>query len=133
MTDLLAGQMHMTIEGATTLLPHIQSGKVRALAVMSPQRLPALPDVPTMIESGYSGFPSASWTGVLAPAGTAVSIVGKLNAAINEGLQSPEISANFARFSAQAKIGSPQDFADFIAVEAPKWAALVRASGAKVE
>ena len=133
MTDLLAGQMHMTIEGATTLLPHIASGKVRALAVMSPQRIPALPDVPTMLESGYSGFPAASWTGVLAPAGTSAAIVSKLNAGINAGLQSPEISTNFARFSAQAKIGSPQDFADFIAVEAPKWAALVKASGAKVE
>jgi tripartite-type tricarboxylate transporter receptor subunit TctC len=132
-TDLLAGQMHMTIEGATTILPHIASGKVRALAVMSPQRIPALPDVPTMIESGYSGFPSASWTGVLAPARTPAAVVSKLNAAINDGLQSPQISANFAKFSAQAKIGSPQDFADFIAVEAPKWAALVKASGAKVE
>ncbi len=133
MTDLLAGQMQMTIEGATTLLPHIASGKVRALAVMSPQRIPALPDVPTMLESGYSGFPSASWTGVLAPAGTPASIVSKLNATINDGLQSPQISADFSRFSAQAKVGSPQDFADFIAVEAPKWAALVKRSGAKVE
>ena len=133
MTDLLAGQMHLTIEGATTLLAHIQSGKVRPLAVMSPQRIPALPDVPTMLESGYSGFPSASWTGVLAPAGTPAPIVGKLNAAINDALQSPEISTNFARFSAQAKVGSPQDFAAFIAVEAPKWAALVRDSGAKLE
>jgi tripartite-type tricarboxylate transporter receptor subunit TctC len=133
MTDLLAGQMHMTIEGATTLLAHIQSGKVRPLAVMSPQRIPALPDVPTMLEHGYSGFPPASWTGVLAPAGTPPSIVGKLNAAINEALQSPEISTNFAKFSAQAKVGSPQDFAAFIAVEAPKWAALVKDSGAKLE
>jgi tripartite-type tricarboxylate transporter receptor subunit TctC len=132
-TDLLAGQMHMTIEGVTTLLAHIASGKVRALAVISPQRIPALPDVPTMLESGYNGFPAASWTGVLAPAGTSAAIVNKLNAAINDGLQSLEISANFARFSAQAKIGSPKDFTDFIAVEAPKWAALVKASGAKVE
>ena len=84
MTDLLAGQMHMTIEGATTLLAHIQSGKVRALAVMSPQRLPALPDVPTMTESGYAGFPPASWTGVLAPADTPAAVVGKLNVAIND-------------------------------------------------
>jgi tripartite-type tricarboxylate transporter receptor subunit TctC len=133
MTDLLAGQMHMTIEGVTTLLPHIQSGKVRALAVMSPQRIPALPDVPTMIESGYDGFPPASWTGVLAPAGTSAAVVGKLNVAINQGLQSLEIKANFVRFSAEAKIGSPQDFADFIAAEAPKWAALVKASAAKLE
>jgi tripartite-type tricarboxylate transporter receptor subunit TctC len=133
MTDLLAGQMHMTIEGATTLLPHIQSGKVRPLAVMSPQRLPALPDVPTMIESGYTQFPPASWTGVLAPAGAPAAVVGRLNAVINQGLQSPEIKDNFARFSAEAKIGSPQDFAEFIAAEAPKWAALVKASAAKLE
>ena len=59
---------------------YIQSGKVRPLAVMSPQRLPALPDVPTMLENGYSGFPATSWTGVLAPAGTPASIVSKLNA-----------------------------------------------------
>jgi tripartite-type tricarboxylate transporter receptor subunit TctC len=133
MTDLLAGQMHMTIEGVTTLLPHIVSGKVKALAVMSPQRIPALPDVPTMSELGYSGFPSASWTGVLAPAGAPAAVVGKLNATINDGLQSPEISALFAKFSAQVKIGSPGDFAEFIAIEAPKWAALVKASGAKVD
>jgi tripartite-type tricarboxylate transporter receptor subunit TctC len=133
MTDLLGEQMHMTIEGITTLLPHIQSGKVRALAVMSAERIPALAQVPTMVESGYGGFPPASWTGVLAPAGTPAAVVGRLNAAINAGLQSPEITASFARFSAQAKIGSPQDFADFIATEAPKWAALVKASGAKVE
>ena len=133
MTDLLAGQMHLTIESATTLLPHLQSGKVRALAVTSPQRLPALPDVPTMIESGYGGFPPASWTGVLAPAGTPAAVIGKLNAAINNSLKSAEIKGNFARFSAEAKVGSPQDFAAFIADEAPKWAALVKASAAKVE
>jgi tripartite-type tricarboxylate transporter receptor subunit TctC len=105
----------------------------RALAVMSPQCPPALPDVPTMVESGHSRFPPASWTGVLAPAGTPAAVVGKLNAAINQGLQSPEIKDNFARFRAEAKIGSPQDFADFITAEAPKWAALVKASAAKVE
>jgi tripartite-type tricarboxylate transporter receptor subunit TctC len=133
MTDLLAGQMHMTIEAATTLLPHVQSGKVRALAVTSPQRLPAFPDVPTMLESGYSGFPSASWTGVLAPAGAPAAVIGKLNGAINNSLQSAEIKANFARFSGEAKVGSPQDFAAFIAGEIPTWAALVKASAAKIE
>jgi len=133
MTDLLGGQMHMTIEGITTLLPHIQSGKVRALATMSPQRIPALPEVPTMIELGYADFPPASWTGVLAPAGTPAAVVVKLNSVINQGLQSGETKALFARFSAEAKIGSPQDFGDFIASESPKWAAMVKTSGAKVE
>jgi tripartite-type tricarboxylate transporter receptor subunit TctC len=133
MTDLIAGQMQMTIEGSTTGVPQIQAGKVRPLAVTSIERLADIPEVPTMSELGYRGFPPASWTGVLAPAGTPAAIVDKVNAAINTGLASPEIKASFAKFSAQARIGSPQDFAAFIAAEAPKWAALVRASAAKVE
>src|SRR5258708_3802339 len=133
MTDVLAGQTQMTIDGLTTSIPHIQSGKVRALAVMSAERVAEIPDVPTMAESGYPNFPPASWTGILAPAGTPAAVVAKVNAAINAGLASPEIKASFAKFSAEAKTGSPQDFAAFIADEAPKWAALVKASGAKVE
>jgi tripartite-type tricarboxylate transporter receptor subunit TctC len=100
---------------------------------MTPQRLPALPDVPTMSELGYAGFPPYAWTGVLAPAGTGAVVVAKLNAAINAGLQSPEITANFVKFNAQTKVGSAADFAAFIAAEAPSWAALVKASGARIE
>jgi tripartite-type tricarboxylate transporter receptor subunit TctC len=100
---------------------------------MSAERVPEIPDVPTMAESGYPGFPPASWTGILAPAGTPPAVVAKVNAAINAGLASPEIKAAFAKFSAEAKTLSPQEFAAFIADEAPKWAALVKASGAKVE
>ena len=119
MTDVLSGQMQMTIDGLTTSIPHIQSGKVRALAVMSPERVPEIPDVPTMAESGYPGFPPASWTGILAPAGTPAALVAKVNAAINAGLASPEIKAAFAKFSAEAKALTPQEFAAFIADEAP--------------
>jgi len=133
MTDVLSGQMQMTIDGLTTSIPHIQSGKVRALAVTSAERVPEIPDVPTMAESGYPGFPPASWTGILAPAGTPAAVVTKVNAAINAGLASPEIKAAFAKFSAEAKAMTPQEFVAFIAEEAPKWAALVKASGAKVE
>jgi tripartite-type tricarboxylate transporter receptor subunit TctC len=133
MTDVLGGQMQMTIEALTTAVPHIQVDRVCALAVTSPERIADIPDVPTMLEQGYREFPAASWTGVLAPAGTGAAIVGKINAVINAGLAAPEIKASFAKFSAQAKIGSPQDFAAFIAAEAPRWAALVRASGAKME
>ncbi len=133
MTDLMAGQNHLTIEGATTLLPHIESGKVRPLAVMTAQRMPALPNIPTMQELGFPGFPPVSWTGVLAPAGTPAPIVARLNAAISAGLQSPEIKANFVKFNAEMKPGSAADFAAFIAAEVPVWAALVKASGAKVD
>jgi tripartite-type tricarboxylate transporter receptor subunit TctC len=132
-TDLLAGQIQMTIDGATTLLAHIIAGRVRALAVMSTTRIAEIPDVPTMIECGYREFPPSSWTGILAPAGTPAAVIEKINAAINQGLQSPEIVASFARFNAEAKIGSARDFAAFIADEVPKWGALVKLSAAKVD
>jgi tripartite-type tricarboxylate transporter receptor subunit TctC len=133
MTDLMAGQSHLTIEGATTLLPHIEAGKVRPLAVMTLKRMPNLPDVPTMAELGYPQFPPVSWTGVLAPAGTPARIVAKLNAAIGASLQSPEIKANFVKFNAEMRPGSAADFGAFIAAEVPVWASLVQASGAKLD
>lgn len=132
-TDLLAGQTQMTIEGATTLLPHVVAGKARALAVTSRTRIAEIADVPTMIECGYHQFPPSSWTGMLAPAGTPAEVIEKINAAINQGLRSPEIEASFARFNAEAKIGSARDFAAFIADEVPKWGALVKLSAAKVD
>jgi len=133
LTDLIARQIDIDFEPMPTALPHIRSGRLRPLAVTTAARSPLLPEVPTIAESGVGGYDLTRWTGVLAPAGTPAAVVSKLNAAINQGLQSPEIKDNFARFSAEAKIGSSQDFADFIAAEAPKWAALVKASAAKLE
>jgi tripartite-type tricarboxylate transporter receptor subunit TctC len=132
-TDLLGGQTQFTIDGLTGLYPLVAEGKVRPLAVARPERWPALPNVPTMVESGFPDFVYDAWTGVVAPAGTPVAIVNKLNAAINDGLRSPETTANLAKFSAIAKIGSPQDFAAYLATELPKWAAIVKLSGAKPE
>ena len=110
-TDLLAGQIQMNFDATGSLLPHIRDGKLRALAVSSPQRNPDLPDVPTMVESGID-FLMTFWTAVLAPAGTPPEIVGKLNGVINEALRSNELRASLAKFQVEAKIGSPQDFAD---------------------
>jgi tripartite-type tricarboxylate transporter receptor subunit TctC len=92
-----------------------------------------LPDVPTMIESGLAGFTSYSWTGLLAPAGTPTQTVDRLNRAINQGLQSAELNSNLERLGAEAKAGSPQDFAAFIAEETQKWGAIVKASGVKLD
>jgi tripartite-type tricarboxylate transporter receptor subunit TctC len=132
-TDLLGGQTHLTIDGLTGLYPLIQAGKVRPLAMASGARWPELPDVPTLIESGYPDFNLDAWTGVVAPAGTPREIVARLNAAINEGLQSAEAKQSLVKISAVAKIGAPADFAAFLAAELPKWAAIVKVSGAKVE
>jgi tripartite-type tricarboxylate transporter receptor subunit TctC len=131
-TDLLAGQIDMTINGKSVLLPHIQAGKVRALAVTSAERWADLPDVPTLVESGYMDVPYDTLFGVLAPAGTPAAIVDKLNASINEGLRSPETRAAFDKLGIETKISTPQEFAAIIAVEAPKWAEVVRVTGIKV-
>ncbi len=132
-TDLLSGQTQFTIDGLTGLLPLIQDGKVRALAIARAQRWPELPDVPTLVESGFADFTVDAWTGVMAPAGTPAAIVTMLNRSINESLGSAEAKAGLARFSAIAQTGSPQEFAQFIESELPKWAAIVKLSGAKID
>ena len=132
-TDLLSGQTQFTIDGLTGLLPLIQDGKVRALAIARAQRWPELPDVPTLVESGFADFTVDAWTGVMAPAGTPAAIVTMLNRSINESLGSAEAKAGLARFSAIAQTSSPQEFAQFIESELPKWAAIVKLSGAKID
>jgi tripartite-type tricarboxylate transporter receptor subunit TctC len=132
-TDLLSGQTQFTIDGLTGLLPLIEDGKVRALAIARAQRWPELPDVPTLVESGFADFTVDAWTGVMAPTGTPAAIVTMLNRSINESLGSAEAKAGLARFSAIAQTSSPQEFAQFIESELPKWAAIVKLAGAKID
>jgi tripartite-type tricarboxylate transporter receptor subunit TctC len=131
--DLIAGQIHMTINGKSVLLPHIQAGKVRALAVTSARRWPDFPDVPTMLELGYMEKPYDTLFGVVAPAGTPAAIVARLNATINEGLRSAETRAALDKLGIEPLISTPEEFAALIAEEAPKWADAVRQTGIKVE
>ena len=132
-TDLIGGQTHFTIDGMLILIPQIKAGKLRALAVGRPQRWPDLPDVPTLLESGFPDFVIDAWTGVVAPRGTPPRIVAQLNAAINEGLRTPETTAALARFHALPKAGTPQEFEALLKDQLPKWAAMVKIAGAKGE
>ena len=132
-TDLLAGQVQMIFETTAILLPHVEGGRLRALAVATQARSPLLPGVPTTAESGYPKLIASFWSGLLAPAGTPPNIVQKLNAAINEILKSKEAQTGLARLNAEAKAGSPQDFAAFIAAETPRWAAIANATGIKAD
>jgi tripartite-type tricarboxylate transporter receptor subunit TctC len=132
-TDLMAGRLHFIFDSPGVLLPHIQAGKLTALAVTSPKRSADLPDVPTMAESGYPDFLMTFWTGVVAPAGTPAPVVEQLNRAINDGLSSDEMKKSLARFHVGPKPGSPQDFAAFVASESKKWAGVISAAGIKVE
>jgi tripartite-type tricarboxylate transporter receptor subunit TctC len=132
-TDMLGGTIHLNIGTASTLVPLIQEGKLRAISVWGPTRFPELPDVPTMMESGFPGLSLYFWSGLWVPAGTPAAIVDKLNAATNAALRSPEMKASMDKLGIEATIGSPQDFAAFIADEAPKWSRIVEASGVKVD
>jgi tripartite-type tricarboxylate transporter receptor subunit TctC len=131
--DLLGGQIHATINNKSVLLAHIQQGKLTALAVTGATRWSELPDVPTLLEAGYMDAAYDTWFGIVVPAGTQAVIIAKLNAAINDGLRSPSLRASFASVGIEPKITTPQEFAALIAVEVPKWAAIVKATGVKVE
>jgi tripartite-type tricarboxylate transporter receptor subunit TctC len=132
-TDLIAGQVDMTFEPTSVLVVHIHDAKMRPLAVTSAARIAQLPDVPTMIESGLADFTSYSWTGLVAPAGTPAPVVERLNAAINQGLKSPDMASNLGRLGAEARVGSPQAFAAFVAEETQKWGAIVKSAGVKLD
>jgi tripartite-type tricarboxylate transporter receptor subunit TctC len=129
--DLVAGHVQMLFDGPAAIAPHIAAGQLRALAVASETRARLLPDVPTMIESGFGRFIASYWAGVVAPAGTPGKIVGRLNGAINDALRSSDLQAALAKLGEEPKIGSPQDAASFMAAEAVKWAVVAKAVGIK--
>jgi tripartite-type tricarboxylate transporter receptor subunit TctC len=131
--DVLAGQMNMTFEGTTAIVPHIKSGEVRALAVTSPTRIPEIPDVPTMDELGYAGMPPDSWQGIVAPAGTPPDIVAKLNSAVNAGLATPELQAKIKGLGGEPQPKSVQDYANYIADQYKRWGEVIRITGVKLE
>jgi tripartite-type tricarboxylate transporter receptor subunit TctC len=133
LTDLIGGQVQLMFDNLPSSLPFIKAGKLRALAVTSGARAAALPDLPTLAESGLPGFEASSWFGVLAPAGTPRDIVAKLNGAIAGWLASPEAKEKLLAQGAIAAGGMPEDFARHIGAETSKWAKVVKASGAHID
>jgi len=133
LTDLVGGQVQLMFDNLPSSIAFIKAGKLRALAVTTLTRSSALPDVPTIAESGVPGFDASSWFGVLAPAGTPHEVVAKLNAEIAKWLATPEAKEKLASQGAIAFGGSPEDFARHIATESTKWAKVVKESGAKVD
>lgn len=131
--DLVGGQVQLMFDNLPSSLQQIKAGKLRAIAVTSAQRSPALPDIPTIAESGLPGFEATSWFGVLAPAGTPPAIIDKLNAEIDKWLQSAGGKTQLLEQGALPAGGTPQQFATYIQSETEKWAKVVKVSGAKVD
>ncbi|HEY4918616.1 MAG TPA: tripartite tricarboxylate transporter substrate binding protein [Xanthobacteraceae bacterium] len=132
-TDLLAGRVDLAFEPTSVLLAHIHAGELRALAVTSATRSLELPTVPTMIESGFPGFTSVSWSGIVAPAGTPPDVVAKINAAVNAGIAEPGTQARLTRMGAAPTAGTTRFFGLLIAAETLKWAAVVKAAHIRIE
>jgi tripartite-type tricarboxylate transporter receptor subunit TctC len=129
--DMIGGRIHLNIGTTATIVSHIKAGSVKAISVWGPTRYPALPDVPTMIESGYPGLALGFWAGLWAPAGTPDAIVKRLNEAVNESLASPEMKVSLDKLGLEPVIQTSEEFGKFVRDELPRWAEIVKVSGVK--
>jgi len=131
--DLLGGRTDASAAGVPALLQHIRSGKLRAIAVGDPRRVPALPDVPTVAEQGFAGFETSQWYGLIGPAGMPDAIVKRLSEEAAKAVRSKEVQEKFAADSATGVGDTPQEFAAFIKVEQQRWEQVVKAASIKAE
>jgi tripartite-type tricarboxylate transporter receptor subunit TctC len=131
--DLVAGQFTFMIDNLPSSMPHIRSGKLRALAVTSAQRVPELPDVATMEESGIKDMVVTAWFGLLAPAGTPQDIVNKVHQAAAAALKDPEVTTRFKEMGGAPGGSTPAEFGEFISAERQRWKQIVEASGLSME
>jgi len=131
--DVIAGQVTMLFDNAPSSLPFVEQGKLRAIAVTSTKRLPNLPDVPTIDESGVKGYESLSWSGIAAPAATPKAVIDKLNAAIEKILGMQDVRQRFAQLGVEPVGGPPEAFARHIRAESDKWGKLVKAQNIRLD
>ncbi len=131
--DLMGGSVDCYFGNSQAVGGLVAGGRVRAIAVTSPKRLASLPDTPTVAESGYPGFEAATWSGVVAPAGTPRALVDRLNAEVNRALGVAEMARKLAEDGSTPLGGTPQQFADFIRSEVAKWGAVVREAGIRLD
>jgi tripartite-type tricarboxylate transporter receptor subunit TctC len=131
--DLLAGVVAMNFDTMPPVMPHVQAGKLRGLAISTPKRLSQLPEVPTFMEEGITGFDVANWYGVMAPAGTPRDIVQKLNTDINKAMQVPEVRARLEGVGTQLREQSAAEFEAYMKAEIAKYAKLIKDTGVRIE
>jgi tripartite-type tricarboxylate transporter receptor subunit TctC len=131
MPDLIGGHVPMFFSGMPPAMPHVKAGKLRALAVTTPRRSPAAPDVPTMAEAGVPGFDISNWFAYFVPSGTRADVIVRLNSEVNRGLKQPDVREKLANVGAETVGTSPEELAKFVRSESEKFARLVKLSGAK--
>jgi tripartite-type tricarboxylate transporter receptor subunit TctC len=131
--DLVAGRVTMTVAAVATFLPLVRDGRMRAIAVASPKRTPALPDVPTVAEAGYPGFDTSSWQGAWVPAQTPATLVRRLNQDVLKLIALPDVRARFAELGMDAAGTSERELAGIIQADLVKWARVIKTAGAKAD
>lgn len=126
LNEVASGRIHMLFDNTNSAIPLVQAGKLRILAVTSPERLPQFPEVPTMIESGLAGFEVTGWGGVIVPEGTPRDVIAKLNSEINKALQTPALQEGFRKIGAVPAGGTPEDMKQHIVRDSAMWAAVIK-------
>jgi tripartite-type tricarboxylate transporter receptor subunit TctC len=133
MNDVLSGEIHLVVIGIPAAAPHIRSGKLRALALIAPQRSRTLPEVPTIAEAGLADFEVTTWYGVLAPAGTPRPIVARLNTELVRIMHAPDLKERLDAMGTEPRTSTPEEFAAYIRQEIAKWGDVIRKAGLKAD
>jgi tripartite-type tricarboxylate transporter receptor subunit TctC len=131
--DLISGEIQVMFDNVPSIGPHVKSGRVRGLGVSAPKRAGSFPDIPTIAEAGVPGYETNSWGGVMGPARLPPEIVSRLNSEIKKALSAPAVLERFRQLDTEPVGGTPEEFMALVKSETPKWAEVVKRSGAKVD
>jgi tripartite-type tricarboxylate transporter receptor subunit TctC len=131
--DLIAGEVHLMFDNIASIAPTAKSGRVKGLAVSGPRRSPVFPDLPTVAETGVAGYETVAWGGVMGPANMPREIVQRLHAEIRKALANPAVAERYRALDSEIDGGTPEEFLALVRRETPKWAEVIRRSGAKVD
>ena len=132
-TEIIGGRLQLLSDNVTSVLPHVTAGRLRALGVTGPRRIPLAPDIPTVAEAGVPGYEITAWGGYMAPAGTPGPVVSRLNAEINKAIASPAIRDKWLALGIEPVGGTPERFAAHVKKETAKWADVIKRAGIKGE
>jgi tripartite-type tricarboxylate transporter receptor subunit TctC len=131
--DLVSGEIQVMFDNVPSIGPHVKAGRVRGLGVSAPQRAASFPDIPTIAEAGVPGYETNSWGGVIGPAKLPREIISKLHGEIKKALASPAVAERYRQLDAEPDGGTPEEFLALVRKETPKWAEVIKRSGAKVD